>query len=92
MHTVCIGGGPSGLYFALLLKKAFPQVQVDVFEKNRPDDTFGWGVVFSKETLGTLAEADPESYAAIEARFASWDDIEVRANGHTTVSTGHGFC
>jgi anthraniloyl-CoA monooxygenase len=92
MHTVCIGGGPSGLYFALLLKKAFPHVQVDVFEKNKPDDTFGWGVVFSKETLGTLAEADPESYAAIEARFAYWDDIEVRANGHTTVSTGHGFC
>lgn len=92
MHTVCIGGGPSGLYFALLLKKAFPHVQTDVFEKNKPDDTFGWGVVFSKETLGTLAEADPESYAAIEARFAYWDDIEVRANGHTTVSTGHGFC
>jgi anthraniloyl-CoA monooxygenase len=63
-----------------------------VYEKNRPDDPFGWGVVFSKETLGTLAAADPESYAAIERRFAYWDDIETTVRGQTTVSTGHGFC
>ncbi|MFZ5444883.1 MAG: FAD-dependent monooxygenase [Myxococcota bacterium] len=92
MRVVSIGGGPAGLYFSLLLKKSFPQVEVEVFEKNKPDDTFGWGVVFSKETLGTLRDADPESLAAIERRFAYWDDIEVTVKGQKTVSTGHGFC
>ncbi|MBL8920567.1 MAG: FAD-dependent monooxygenase [Myxococcaceae bacterium] len=87
-----MGGGPAGLYSALLLKKAYPQLDVDVYEKNKPDDTFGWGVVFSRETLGTLEAADPESYRAVEARFAYWDDIEVHANGQVTTSTGHGFC
>ena len=63
-----------------------------MFEKNKPDDAFGWGVVFSKETLGNFREADPESLAAIESRFAYWDDIETTVRGKTTVSTGHGFC
>ncbi len=92
MRTLCIGGGPAGLYFALLLKKAFPHVEVDVFEKNRPQDTFGWGVVFSRETLGALEAADPESSAELSARFVDWDDIETHVDGHVTVSTGHGFC
>lgn len=92
MRIACIGGGPAGLYFSLLMKKSFPDVDIEVFEKNRADDTFGWGVVFSKETLGNFRDADPESLAAIEARFAYWDDIETRVDGVTTVSTGHGFC
>lgn len=92
MRIVCIGGGPAGLYFSLLMKKSFPQVDLEVFEKNNADDTFGWGVVFSKETLGNFREADPESLASIEARFAYWDDIETTLRGKTTVSTGHGFC
>ena len=69
MRVACLGGGPAGLYFSLLLKKAQPSSQVVVFEKNRADDTFGWGVVFSRETLGNLKDADPQSYAAIEAAF-----------------------
>lgn len=92
MRIVCIGGGPAGLYFALLMKKAFPDVAIDVYEKNRPDDTFGWGVVFSRETLGNLAEADDESYVEIEKRFVYWDDIETYLGDQKTVSTGHGFC
>jgi anthraniloyl-CoA monooxygenase len=92
MRIACIGGGPAGLYFSLLMKKTFPGAAIDVYEKNRADDTFGWGVVFSRETLGTLREADPESLAAVEARFAYWDDIETWLHGERTVSTGHGFC
>ena len=92
MRIVSIGGGPAGLYFSLLMKKSFPHVDIEVFEKNQADDTFGWGVVFSKETLGNFREADPESLAAIESRFAYWDDIETTLRGVTTVSTGHGFC
>lgn len=92
MRIVSVGGGPAGLYFSLLIKKSFPHLEVEVFEKNRADDTFGWGVVFSKETLGNLREADAQSLEAIEARFAYWDDIETKVDGVTTVSTGHGFC
>lgn len=92
MRIVSIGGGPAGLYFSLLMKKTFPQVSIDIYERNKPDDTFGWGVVFSRETLGTLREADAESMAAIEARFAYWDDIETWVGGERTVSSGHGFC
>lgn len=92
MRIVSIGGGPAGLYFSLLMKKSFPSVEVEVFEKNKPDDAFGWGVVFSKETLGNFRDADPESLQAIEARFAYWDDIQTTVRGQTTVSTGHGFC
>ncbi len=92
MRIACIGAGPASLFFSLLMKKAYPHSTIDVFEKNRADDTFGWGVVFSRETLGTLKDADPESYAEIEAHFSYWDDIETFVQGQKTVSTGHGFC
>ncbi len=97
MRVVCIGGGPAGLYFAILLKKARPEADVVVLERNKPDDTFGWGVVFSDETLGGFEAADPESYAEIRRRFVYWTDIETYlevAPGRMECvrSTGHGFC
>ncbi len=92
MKIVSIGGGPAGLYFSILAKKAFPAAEVVIHERNRADDTFGWGVVFSAETLGTFAERDPESYAAIESSFRYWDDIETYYGDTCVRSTGHGFC
>ena len=92
MKIACIGGGPASLYFALLLKKRDPSVAVDVYEQNRADDTFGWGVVFSDETLGNFESADPESYAAIRSHFAYWADIDSFLPGAKVTSTGHGFC
>ena len=92
MKIACIGGGPAGLYFAILMKRSFPEVEVDVFERNRADDTFGWGVVFSDETLGGFEEADPETYHAIREAFAYWTDIDTFHRGEHVRSTGHGFC
>ena len=92
MRIACIGGGPAGLYFALLMKRGHPETEVTVYERNRADDTFGWGVVFSDETLGAFEEADPESYAAIRREFAYWTDIATWQGGAWTRSTGHGFC
>lgn len=91
MNVVCIGGGPAGLYFAILARKAFPDWTIRVVERNRPDDTFGWGVVFSDETLAGFADADRPSYEAIRDSFVSWTDIETFYRGSKTVSTGHGF-
>ncbi|HEX8692275.1 MAG TPA: bifunctional salicylyl-CoA 5-hydroxylase/oxidoreductase [Longimicrobium sp.] len=91
LKVVIVGGGPAGLYLALLLRKADPARQVVVLERNRPDDTFGWGVVFSDQTLGNLREADPESYAAIADNFAHWDDIDIHFRGAVITSGGHGF-
>ncbi len=91
MKVAVVGGGPAGLYLALLLKKADPAHRVTVLERNGPDDTFGWGVVFSDQTLGNLRDADPESYAAITGQFAHWDDIDVHFRGTTITSGGHGF-
>ena len=92
MKVVCIGGGPASLYFALLLKKDRPDAEIDIYEQNRADDTFGWGVVFSDDTLSNFEVADPESYAEIRASFAYWSDIETFYGGQKIVSTGHGFC
>jgi len=92
MRIVCIGGGPAGLYFAILMKKRNPAHHITVIERNRPYDTFGWGVVFSDETLRNLKGGDPESEAAITEGFAHWDDIDVHYKGQVIRSGGHGFC
>ena len=92
MRIVCIGGGPAGLYSALLAKRSYPGHAVRVVERNRPYDTFGWGVVFSDQTLGNLERADPETAREISGAFNHWDDIEVYFGGRTVRSGGHGFC
>ncbi len=91
-RVVCMGGGPAGLYSAILLKKARPALEVEVFERNRPDDTFGWGVVFSDQTMSGFAAADPVSHAGIVSHFHHWDDIDVHFKGQMVRSGGHGFC
>jgi anthraniloyl-CoA monooxygenase len=92
MRIVCIGGGPAGLYFALLMKQAQPATEITVVERNRRNETFGWGVVFSDQTLDNLAHADPLSYEAICASFYHWDEIDVHFKERTITSGGHGFC
>ena len=92
MKIAVIGGGPGGLFFSALMKKAEPAAEITVVERNRADDTFGWGVVFSNETLGNIAAADPESFAAIERAFVHWDDIDTYFKGQVIRSGGHGFC
>jgi anthraniloyl-CoA monooxygenase len=91
MKIVCIGGGPAGLYFSILMKKADARHDITVIERNRPDDTFGWGVVFSDATLGNFQRADPETHAEILASFHHWDDIDVFFKGARITSSGHGF-
>jgi anthraniloyl-CoA monooxygenase len=92
MNIVCIGGGPSGLYFALLMKKQDPAHEITVVERNKPYDTFGWGVVFSDQTLGNLQAADAPTANEILGAFNHWDDIEVNIRGRQVRSGGHGFC
>ncbi|MEX0957162.1 MAG: bifunctional salicylyl-CoA 5-hydroxylase/oxidoreductase [Rhizobiaceae bacterium] len=92
MKVAVLGAGPAGLYFAISMKLRNAAHEVTVFERNRPDDTFGWGVVLSDETLDNLAANDAKSAAAIREHFAYWDDIAVFYRGTRTVSTGHGFC
>ncbi len=91
MKVLCLGGGPAGLYFAISMKLRDPSHQVTVLERNRANDTFGWGVVLSDDSLGKLEENDPVSAMAIRDRFAYWDDIAVVHDGVRTVSGGHGF-
>jgi anthraniloyl-CoA monooxygenase len=90
-RIVCLGGGPAGLYAAILLRKALPSVRIEVYERNRPDDTFGWGVVFSDQTMGNFQAADPATYGAILGSFHHWDDIAIHFAGRRFVSGGHGF-
>ena len=92
MKVHVVGGGPAGLYFAILMKKAWPQRRITVFERNRPDDTFGFGVVFSDETLDSFEAYDRESYRAIVGHFAYWDDIEIHFRGTAHRIGGNGFC
>jgi anthraniloyl-CoA monooxygenase len=91
MKIVCIGGGPAGLYFGLLMKKLNPAHDVTVVERNKPYDTFGWGVVFSDATMDNMERWDAETAAEIQQSFAHWDDIELLFKGRTLRSGGHGF-
>lgn len=92
MKIACLGGGPAGLYFAISMKLRNPAHDITVIERNRPDDTFGWGVVLSDEALDNLATNDAQSAAEIRSHFAYWDDIAVHYRGETITSGGHGFC
>jgi anthraniloyl-CoA monooxygenase len=91
MRIAIAGGGPGGLYLSILLKRLDPSHEVVVYERNAPDDTFGFGVVFSDETLTAFEAADPESYAEIARRFVRWSEIDVHHRGEVITSGGHGF-
>ncbi|MGH7537971.1 MAG: bifunctional salicylyl-CoA 5-hydroxylase/oxidoreductase [Gemmatimonadales bacterium] len=91
MRVITIGGGPAGLYFAILMKQADPGHDMLVLERNRLDDTFGFGVVFSEATQENLQQADPETFNAMARQSARWDDIDIHYNDTVTRSTGHGF-
>ena len=91
MKIVCIGGGPAGLYFALLMKRLDPAHDITVVERNRPYDTFGWGVVFSDATLDNMTQWDPETAAEVRQAFNHWDDIELHVKDEVIRSGGHGF-
>jgi anthraniloyl-CoA monooxygenase len=92
MKVSVIGGGPGGLYFALLAKKAWPRWDITVYERNRPDDTFGFGVVFSDQTLDAFKAYDTVTYERIRRRFAYWGDVDVVYKGKVMRSGGNGFC
>lgn len=91
MKILVVGGGPSGLYFSILVKRAIPDAEITVIERNRADDTFGFGVVFSDATIADVESADAETYRAVTDHFVRWDDIDVHYGGSTVTSTGHGF-
>ena len=92
MRIAIVGGGPAGLYFAILMRRSAPEAAITVFERNGAGDTFGFGVVFSDQTLDRLEAADPVSFEAITAEFAYWDDIEIRHKDRAFRIPGNGFC
>ena len=92
MKVHIVGGGPAGLYFAILMKKAWPRTRITVFERNRPDDTFGFGVVFSDQTLEAFEAYDRETYRQIVGHFSYWDDIAIHFRGTVHRIGGNGFC
>ena len=92
MRIACLGGGPAGLYFSILMKKANPACDITVIERNQADSTFGWGIVFSDKTMDGFRQDDPEVVAEIERNFHHWDDVDVFFKGRRMVSGGHGFC
>src|ERR1700680_2126366 len=92
MKIAIIGGGPAGLYSAILLRKQRPQAEITVYERNRADDTFGFGVVFSDATLDNFEKYDAPSYRRITQEFAYWDDIAVHFRGTVHRVGGNGFC
>ena len=91
MNIDVLGGGPAGLFSAILIKKSHPEARIRVYEQNRADDTFGFGIVLSDDTLNNIRAADEESYRAIAAEYAYWDDIHVHYKGTVERSSGHGF-
>lgn len=91
MRIDVIGGGPGGLYFAILMKKADPDHDITIYERNKADDTFGFGVVFSDAALDSIARAEPEVHAQIQKEFYHWDNIDIHYQGETLTSGGHGF-
>ncbi len=92
MKIACVGGGPAGLYFAISMKLRSAEHEITLFERNRPDDTFGWGVVFSDSVLADLEKNDPPSAAMVTDGFIHWDDIDVCYRDEVITSGGHGFC
>ena len=92
MRIVCLGGGPAGLYLSILLKKTNRSWDVTVIERNRPNDTFGWGIVLSDKTMEGFKTVDEETHTEITRSFRHWDDIEVFFKGNKITSGGHGFC
>ncbi|MDQ3954981.1 MAG: hypothetical protein M3285_05465, partial [Actinomycetota bacterium] len=91
MKIASIGGGPAGLFFSIMMKKADPSHEIIVFERNAPDATFGFGVVFSERTMDYLEEADEETFGALTEASAEWTDIEVRHKGRVLRCGGNGF-
>src|ERR687896_16735 len=91
MKINVIGGGPAGLYFALLMKKHDPSHEITIFERNAPDSTFGWGVVFSGKTLANLRRADEESHRRITENFETWDNVDVVKGDEKITIRGNHF-
>lgn len=91
MKINCMGGGPGSMYFGILMKKSFPDAEINIYEQNKNDDTFGFGVVFSDKTMEGFRDADEPTYKAITDSFEHWDDIDIFFKGQVLNSTGHGF-